>query len=51
MGTPTKESTQNFSLKKASEAGGYTNVEFERDATTGDNAKDVPFQVRFKLPK
>ena len=45
MGPPPKDSTQNFNLIKASEAGGYTNVEFDRDATTADSAKDVQFTV------
>lgn len=33
---------------KTSEAGGYTSVEFEREAETGDN-KDIQFKVNFIL--
>jgi len=41
--TPSKDTTQNLNLIKATEAGGYTTVDFDRDAMTGDNAKDVQF--------
>jgi len=37
-----------LNLIKATEAGGYTTVDFDRDAMTGDNAKDVQFAVTFK---
>jgi len=43
IGTPSKDPTQNLNLIKATEAGGHTNVEFERDAETGDD-KDVQFK-------
>ena len=37
--------TPDYQLIKASEEDGYTNVEFYRNATTGDD-KDVQFMVR-----
>ena len=50
VGLPSSDSKQNFNLIKASEAGGYTNVEFNRDATTGDD-KDVQFMVSSSIRK
>ena len=45
LGTPPKDTTQNYDLIDASESGSTTVVEFSRDAVTGDNAKDVQFMV------
>lgn len=44
-GTPPQDANQNYNLIAASESGGFTVVEFSRDALTGD-AKDVQFMVR-----
>jgi len=41
---PAKDATENLDLKTATEADGYTNVEFNRDAMTGDTANDVQFK-------
>jgi len=43
MTPPKNETTENWDLKTATEADGYTNVEFSRDAMTGDTAYDVQF--------
>jgi len=50
IGTPSKDPTQNLNLIKATEAGGHTNVEFERDAETGDD-KDVQFKVNLNFER
>ena len=44
MGKPSKD-TNNFEIKTATEAGGYTTVVFERDPETNDTANDVQFKV------
>ena len=49
-GTPSKDATQNLKLIKVNEAGGHTNVEFERDAETGDD-KDVQFRVSLNFER
>ncbi|XP_073241699.1 DBH-like monooxygenase protein 1 homolog isoform X1 [Porites lutea] len=41
---PSKESANNFVLTTASEADGYTTVQFERDPETSDTANDVQFK-------
>ena len=46
---PSKDSSQNWNLLKASQAAGYTNVEFERNVMTGD-IFDVQFKVKLKYP-
>ena len=46
LGQPDKGETQNLNLTTATEADGYTNVEFYRAAMTGDSGKDVQFKVR-----
>ena len=47
MTKPSKDSASNFVLKTATEAGGYTTVQFERDLETSDTANDVQFRVNF----
>ena len=42
---PSKDSANNFVLTSATEAGGYTTVQFERDPETSDTANDVQFKV------
>ena len=42
---PPPDNTPDYMLTKASEDNGYTNVEFYRNATTGDMS-DVQFMVR-----
>ena len=44
-GKPSKDSANNFVLITATEAGGYTTVQFERDPETSDTANDVQFKV------
>ena len=44
-GKPSKDSTNNFEIKSATEAGGYTTVAFERDPETSETDKDVQFKV------
>ena len=41
--TPSKNENQNFVLTMATEAGGYTTVQFERDPETSDTDNDVQF--------
>ncbi|CAH3117058.1 unnamed protein product [Porites lobata] len=41
---PTKDSANNFVLTTATEAGGYTTVQFERDPETSDTDNDVQFK-------
>ena len=43
--TPSKNEDQNFVLTAASEAGGYTTVQFMRDPETSDTNNDVQFKV------
>ena len=45
MTKPSKDSVNNFVLKTATEADGYTTVQFERDPETSDTANDVQFKV------
>ena len=45
LGKPPMDSAQNFVLKSAAEASGYTTVVFERDPETSDTANDVQFEV------
>ena len=45
MTKPSKDSANNFVLRTATEAGGYTTVQFERDPETSDTANDVQFKV------
>ena len=45
MTKPSKDSVNNFVLKTAAEADGYTTVQFERDPETSDTANDVQFKV------
>ena len=35
----------------ATEAGGYTTVQFERDPETSDTVKDVQFMVILNIPR
>ena len=43
--TPSKNEDQNFVITTASEAGGYTTVQFMRDPETSDTNNDVQFKV------
>ena len=45
MTKPSKDSANNFVLTTATEAGGYTTVQFERDPETSDTDNDVQFKV------
>ena len=47
VGAPPKDPTPDYTLIKATEKNGYTNVQFERDPTTDGDDKDVQFLVRF----
>ena len=48
VSAPPSDASQDYVLLGASEYGGYTSVQFERNATTGDTARDVQFMVRFR---
>lgn len=50
VGKPSKD-TNNFEIKTATEAGGYTTVQFERDPETSDTVKDVQFMVILNIPR
>ena len=43
--TPSKNEDQNFVITTASEADGYTTVQFMRDPETSDTNNDVQFKV------
>ena len=43
---PPKDAVNNFELVEATEMGGYTNVKFERNLTTGESNIDVQFTVK-----
>ena len=45
MGPP-RDTVNNFELVEATEMGGYTKVQFQRNLTTGEADKDVQFTVR-----
>ena len=47
VSAPPSDASQDYVLLGASEYGGYTSVQFERNATTGDINNDVQFMVRF----
>ena len=45
-GGPPRDTVNNFELVEATEMGGYTKVQFQRNLTTGEADKDVQFTVR-----
>ncbi|KXJ13043.1 DBH-like monooxygenase protein 2-like [Exaiptasia diaphana] len=48
LGKPTYDDDvrQNLILTSATESGGFTTIEFNRETDTGDTGYDVPIQVR-----